>query len=181
MVYATLRIGALLAGLAYPYLARVPTPVVDDVMRVFGAFAAYGVIVYAALASWLLDPARRPRFYAVLGALDLVLVVVLMNLTGGHQSPFYRALYLWVAMPAFYFGFRTGTLASAVAFFALVALFDVSGESPWDVLVKALGLLLHGPVIGFLVDRDRAHLRELTALRSRLEAAAGATDVPRAG
>lgn len=170
VVYAALRIGALLAGLAYPYLSRVPAGASDDVMRAFGAFAAYGVIVYAALAVWLLDPTRRGRFYAVLGGLDLLLVLVLMNLTGGHASPFYRALYLWVAMPAFYFGFRTGTIASAVAFVALVALFDIRGESAWDVLVKAVGLLLHGPVIGFLVDRDRTHLRELSALRARTAA-----------
>ncbi len=167
-VYAGLRAAALLVGVGYPYLARVGSGTRDEVLIAFGVFAAYGAVLYSAGFGWLRSSRLRPRFYAVLGAADLVFVIVLMNLTGGQASPFYRALYLWVAMPAFYFGFRTGTVASAVAFIAYIALFDISTHNPWDVLVRAGGLLLHGPLIGYLIDRDRGHRARVRALQSRV-------------
>jgi len=170
--YAALRLGALFVGTLYPYLARAGSGVRDSVLIAFAVFAVYGALFYTAGLPWLRHPTLRRRFYAALGAADLAFVIVLMNMTGGQASPFYRALYLWVAMPAFYFGFRTGTIASAVAFLAFIALFDVSDRNPWEVLVRAGGLLLHGPGIGYLVDRDREHrarLRELQARVAQLE------------
>jgi len=166
-VYAALRGSALVIGVTYAYLARGERH--DDVLLAFGVFAIYGSLVYSLLFRELLDPSRRARFYAALGGADLVFVLLLMQLTGGEASPFYRALYLWVAMPAFYFGMRTGTLASAVAFVALVVLFDVSTQSPWEFLVKAGALLLHGPLIGFLVDRDRENVRRVRELEAALQ------------
>lgn len=154
-VYAALRAGALLVGVAYIFLAKPGGGVGDDVPVAFAVFATYGAILYTAGLGWLRAPDTRARFYAVLGACDLVFVLVLMHLTGGESSPFYRALYLWVAMPAFYFGLRAGTIASTVAFVIFVWVFDANSHDAWDFLVRAGGLLLHGPVIGFLVERDR--------------------------
>ncbi|MFI5308097.1 MAG: hypothetical protein ACHQ53_12130 [Polyangiales bacterium] len=167
--YATLRLGALLVGAGYPYLARAGSGMRDSVLIAFAVFAVYGAVFYTAGLGWLRDASHKRRFYAALGAADLAFVIVLMNMTGGQASPFYRALYLWVAMPAFYFGFRTGTVASAVAFLAFTALFDVSDHNPWEVLVRAGGLLLHGPGIGYLVDRDREHRAQVRALQARVD------------
>jgi len=166
-VYAALRGTALVVGVTYAYLMRGDRH--DDVLLAFGVFAIYGSVAYTILSRELFDPSRRPRFYATLGGADLVFVLILMHLTGGEASPFYRALYLWVAMPAFYFGMRMGTIASAVAFVALVVLFDVSNQSPWEFLVKAGALLLHGPLIGFLVDRDRENARRVRELEAALQ------------
>jgi hypothetical protein len=167
-VYAGLRGIALLAGVAYAYLASATAAVRDDVLIAFAVFAAYGTVIYTAGWGWLRSEPRRHRFYALLGAADLAFVVVLMLLTGGDQSPFYRALYLWVAMPAFFAGLRVGTLASVVAFLVFVWFFDPDVLNAWDFLVRAGGLLLHGPVIGYLVDRDRQLLRSLREARREL-------------
>jgi len=175
-VYAAARIFALLSGVGYAYLARVGAGVSDSVLLAFGIFALYGALFYTLGLRLLRDALHKHRFYAALGALDLAFVIALMNLTGGAASPFYRALYLWVAMPAFYFGFRTGTVASAVAFVAFAAFFDLSDHNPWEALVRGGGLLLHGPGIGYLVERDRGHrdrLRELQARVEQLEHARG--------
>jgi hypothetical protein len=167
-VYAALRGGALLIGVAYAYLAKAGAPVRDDVLVAFAVFAAYGALLYTAGLPWLRDPRRKYRFYAALGACDLIFLIALMYLTGGAHSPFYRGLYLWVAMPAFYFGLRTGTVASAVAFVVFVALFDANDRNAWDFLIRAGGLLLHGPVIGWLVERNREREARLEELEARL-------------
>ena len=168
-VYAALRGGALLVGVAYIFLVKPEAETGNDVPIAFAVFAAYGAILYAAGLSWVKDPQGKGRFYTLLGACDLAFVVVLIHLTGGEASPFYRALYLWVAMPAFYFGFRTGTLASAAAFIVFMAIYDGDTHNAWDFLVKAGGLLLHGPVIGFLIERDRGLQRRIAELESRAE------------
>ncbi|MDH5675700.1 MAG: hypothetical protein OEZ06_26485 [Myxococcales bacterium] len=165
-VYAGLRGAALVLGLAYVYLAKVGSGARDDALVAFGVFAAYGTVFYAVGLGALRTERGKARFYASLGAADLAFIVVLMYLTGAEASPFYRALYLWVAMPAFYFGLRAGTLASAVAFCVYVAFFDDNTQNPWEFLVRAGGLLLHGPVVGYLVARDR----ELRQRLARLEA-----------
>ena len=170
-VYAALRAGALLVGVAYIFLAKPGGGARDDVPIAFAAFATYGAVLYAAGLSWLRDPARKGRFYAVLGGFDLLFVIVLMHLTGGETSPFYRALYLWVAMPAFYFGLRAGTIASAVAFLVFVGIFDTNTHNAWDFLVRAGGLLLHGPVIGYLVARDHDRDRHIALLEAQLQQA----------
>jgi hypothetical protein len=153
--YAALRTGALLVGVAYAYLEPGGVAVRTEVLLAFGAFAAYGMIAYV-LGFKTLTSEHNHGFYAALGAADLIFVIYLMHLTGGLQSPFYRALYLWVAMPAFRFGLRTGTLASAVAFAVFIWFFTTGTPSLWDVIVKAGGVLLHGPLIGYLVERGRA-------------------------
>ena len=167
-VYAALRAGALLVGVAYIFLAKPGGGTGDDVPIAFAVFATYGAVLYTAGRGWRRDPKRKGRFYVVLGGCDLVFVVVLMHLTGGEASPFYRALYLWVAMPAFYFGLRAGTIASAVAFVVFVSVFDSNTHNAWDFLVRAGGLLLHGPVIGYLVARDRDRDRRLAELEAQL-------------
>lgn len=164
-LYGALRGAALFAGLVYAYLA--PGVQGKEPVLAFAVFAGYGAAFYA-LGYRALVTGHKPQFYAVLGAADLVFTIVLMHMTGGEQSPFYRALYLWVAMPAFYFGMRTGTLASGVAFAVYLWFFSAQKPVPiFNLLVTAFGLLLHGPVIGFLVDRDRALQRELASLRAQ--------------
>ncbi|MGD8862624.1 MAG: hypothetical protein PVI30_21620 [Myxococcales bacterium] len=178
-VYVVLRGGALVVGVAYAYMAKAGAAVRDDVLLAFAVFAAYGALLYTAGLPWLRDRRRKHRFYATLGAFDLLFVIALMYLTGGADSPFYRGLYLWVAMPAFYFGLRTGTIASAVAFVVFVALFDSNDRNAWDFLIQAGGLLLHGPIIGWLVERNREREARLEELEARL-AETGQTRVPTA-
>lgn len=153
----------LLAGLAYACLSVGPGPARIAILVAFAAFAAYSGLLY--LAGWkLLSSELKGRFYVVTAILDLGFVAVLLHLTGGGQSPFYRALFLWVAMLAFYFGRKAGMLASVAALTVFIA-FHVPGRfsgDPWVLAAQAGGVLLHGPLIGYLVDRER---RRTDALR----------------
>jgi hypothetical protein len=168
-VYLALRVLALGVGLAYTMLPACSPDQGLDLLISFGVFIAYSVTIYA--GGWtLFSTHQKGRFYWTLGALDFVFLVVLVHVTGGGTSPFYRAFYLWIAMAAFYSGQRGGSLASAVAFVAYVWFFwlDEAGEDAWSLVTKVLGLLFHGPLIGYLVDRDRKLIAKLSAMEREL-------------
>lgn len=169
-VYATLRAVAVLLGAAYTWMSPSAAPVRHELTVAFGVFAAYTAVVY--FGGWTLFQTRmKPRFYVTTAALDFLFLVVVLLMTDGGTSPMYRALYVWVAMLAFYFGQPGGNWASAVAFVVFVWLFWADGDPPdvWNLGTKAGGLLLHGPLIGWLVDRERRRASELREALARLQ------------
>ncbi|MFN7135320.1 MAG: sensor histidine kinase, partial [Myxococcales bacterium] len=109
-------------------------------------------------------------FYLVAAGMDLVFVACLMHLTGGAESPFFRALYVWVAMLAFFFGRRGGNFSSGIAL-TVFLMFQVMSGVPsdlWLFLVHGGGILIHGPIIGALTDRERERAEELRRARDSL-------------
>jgi len=168
-VYLGLRVAALAAGLAYVLSTAGPDGARTDLLVAFGAFAAYSLTIY--VGGWTLFKSHlKGRFYWTTGAIDFLFIVLLIHMTGGGAGPMVRALYLWVAIAAFYSGQRGGSLASGAAFVAFVWFFalDEAAQDPFGLSMKAGGLLLHGPVIGFLVDRDRRRERVLRAAREEV-------------
>ncbi len=174
-VYAGVRAAALVAGLSEVGFGGHPAAGRTAVLWSMLAFAAYTAALYGLV--WpALSPHRKPVFYATAAAGDLVFLAVLLALTGGAASPFDRALYLWVAMLAFYFGRRGGLVASSAAFLVYV-FFHLDrlpgttgppGHDNWLLAVQAGGLLMHGPLVGYLADRERARAEELRAARDGL-------------
>jgi signal transduction histidine kinase len=142
------------------------------VLIAFAVFCGYGILLYAAGWRLLRTPAKG-TFYLIAAALDFVFVVSLILLTGVGESPFYRALYLWVALLAFYFGRWAGIVGSALAVAVFLLFYSRSAldESGWLLAVQAGGMLLHGPLIGYLVDRERKRVDALGRARDRLDAA----------
>jgi signal transduction histidine kinase len=168
---AALRVVILLAGIAY--CAVEPDPAHKAIlMQAFMAFALYGVVLYA-LGYRALARGKSRQFYLLAAALDFSFAVLVIYTTGGAASPFFRALYLWVAILAFLFGLKVGVLGSMVAFAALLG-FDLAAGLPSDplpVLLQAGGLLMHGPLVGYLADRERSRAQMLGDARDRLAAA----------
>jgi len=168
-IYAILRIVALACGLAFAFLSVGPGPLRSAVLLAHGAFLLYTVLAYA--IGWpLVRLSDKTIFYLSVAALDLVFCIALIALTGGAASPFYRALYVWVAMFAFYFGRIGGMRASVLAltvFFGFHLVDDFRGD-PWVLLVQGGGMLMHGPLIGLLTDRERRRAQDLREARDRL-------------
>jgi signal transduction histidine kinase len=169
-----LRVLAALATLSYPLL---DTPkgaeVGDQVLYAVLVFAGYSVLLYAAFWRLFVQEAVKSRFYIIAALTDLVFTVYVIWLTGGASSPFFRALYLWVAMLAFFFGMRGGVIASSVALVVLT-MFLVRADVPlkaWESLVKLGGLVMHGPLIGGLVDAKRRRGRALERVNKAYEEA----------
>jgi signal transduction histidine kinase len=165
--YAGLRVAALGAGLAYA--ALLPAGERGAVAQAMGGFAAYSALLYGALFRIL---ARRSRkaFYFTAAAVDLGFAAALIAMTGGAASPFLRALYLWVAMLAFPFGLKAGAAASLLALGVFVAA-HVGERAAGDWFSAALqagGVLMHGPVIGYLADRERRRSGALCEAGDRL-------------
>jgi len=166
LAMAALRLVILLGGVGF-------TSLLHDagnqhlLFQAFGVYAAYGVVLY--VVGW--NPLRRgsdKAFYLAAATIDLAFAATVIYLTGAHSSPFFRALYLWAALLAYLFGLRIGAIGSLLAF-AILLTFDFKDGTPSDplpVLLQLGGLLMHGPLVGHLADRERsraAALREALA------------------
>jgi len=132
-------------------------------------FAGYSLALYLSL--WrVFGPGHRGRFYRAASVLDLGFVVALMLMTGGATSPFYRALYLWSAILALNEGLAGGIVGALVSVVVLLSIHAGHGfaADAWVLAVQTGGLLLHGPLIGVIVDRESRHIRELSQARDAL-------------
>lgn len=161
-IYAALRIVALASGLAFAFLSVGPGPARSAVLLAYGVFLLYTALAYG--IGWpLLCLSDKTNFYLPVAALDLVFCIALITLTGGAASPFYWALYVWVAMFAFYFGRSGGLRASVLALtvFCGIHLVDGFRGDPWVLLMQGGGMLMHGPLIGVLTDRERRRAQDL--------------------
>ena len=168
-IYALLRVASLFAGLGYSFLSLPQGAVRTAMLLAFAVFVGYSAFLY--LVGWRLFYSRaKGAFYVTAGACDLAFVAVLMHLTGDASSPFYRALYLWVATLAFYFGLRGGRIASLLALLVFVGFHLAEGAmgDPWLMAVQAGGMLMHGPLIGYLVDRERKRTEVLREAHGEL-------------
>ncbi|MEK6606492.1 MAG: HAMP domain-containing sensor histidine kinase [Myxococcota bacterium] len=168
-IYAVLRVVSLAAGVAYAFVSLGPGLDREAALFAFGGFVVYSVLLYA-VGFGILRTGAKPTFYVAAAALDLLFVALLMRLTGDAQSPFYRALYLWIAMFAFYFGRLGGMVASLLALivFGGFHIADRFAGDPWVLGVQAGGMLMHGPLIGYLVDLQRRRAHDLAEAHRRL-------------
>ena len=161
-VNAGLRLLAALATLSYPLLdATDNLQYGEQVLVAVLVFIGYSAVLYAVVWRSLVARSKKSNFYVIAAITDLVFAAYIIWLTGGAESPFFRALYLWVAMLAFLFGMRGGGIASVIAM-VILATFLVQSEQPlkaWESLVKLGGLFMHGPLIGGLVDINRRRAR----------------------
>jgi signal transduction histidine kinase len=168
-VYAWLRLVALAATLGFALISLGPGAERRAVLGALGGFVAYSLLLY--LGGWrVLRSSAKARFYIAVAAFDLGFVAVLMALTGGAQSPFYRAFFLWVAMLAFYLGRRGGSAASlaALAVFLAFHVADRFAGDAWLLAAQAGGIVVHGPLIGYLRDRERERAEALRDAGERL-------------
>lgn len=166
---AGLRAAILAGGLAYAWLQ----PDADRrslLLEAFGIYVVYGVGLYT-FGAGALRRGKAKAFYLVAGMFDLAFAALVIEITGGSASPLFRALYLWVALLAFLFGLRVGLAGSLLAFAVLLG-FDFRGGGMPDeilpVLLQAGGILMHGPLVGHLADRERGRVAALRQARDEL-------------
>ena len=171
LVMAGLRVAIVVCGLLYAAV-QPAGPHHDVLLQAFLGCGLYSVLLYALAFRPLIKRSWR-TFYLLAGALDLAFLVLLVHQSGGIGSPFVRALNLWVALLAFLFGLTIGSFGSALALAALL-FFDAQAGWPGDrlgVLIQAGGLFLHGPLVGYLSDRERSRVRMLSKAHGELRAA----------
>ncbi len=169
--YLWLRLGATIAALLYLASPEVPPAEAAQVLTLLEIFAVYSIGCYA--LRWDELRHQSQRFYLQLAFLDLIFVIFLMAVSGGVDSPFFRALFIWTSLLAFRFGYRSGTLASLISCFVFLLFYihnDFAG-SPWTRMVQLGGMLMHGPLIGELTDRHLNRANELSTALAQLKSA----------
>jgi signal transduction histidine kinase len=162
-----LRILAALTILSYPlFYDHSQRKVLFAVL----GFVGYSAALYLGLWRPIVKRFSKAHFYVLTAAIDLVFTVYIIWITGAAVSPFFRALYLWVAMLAFFFGLRGGSIASMVAMLILTYFLMQSPTAvgTWERLIKLGGLVMHGPLIGRLVDIMRRRALELEQAQAQL-------------
>jgi signal transduction histidine kinase len=166
--YLAIRVASGLSGIAYALVSARPEDP-ESLSTAFLVFLGYTLLLYWAGWRLLRTPAKQ-SFYLVAATIDLAFVTFLISLTGGAASPFYRALYLWLALQAFYFG-RRGGLAGAAATILIVLLYHARARfsaGAVELAGQAGGLLLHGALVGFLADRGGRRVAALREAHNRL-------------
>jgi signal transduction histidine kinase len=167
---AALRGVALLGGAIWWAVRPLDHPVDHEAHRrvilLFGAFATYSAVLYAINA---LRPGRLSQLYRIAMILDLGFVFVLVRITGGMASSFYLALYVLIALHAFYFGIATGWIAALLASF----LYLFADSWPPPIGLSDLGLrlgffFLVGVYMGGLAERERRERRLVEQLNREL-------------
>jgi signal transduction histidine kinase len=168
-IFAALRVVAFAAVLTFALWSLPEGEMRIHVTLASVAFALYTGGLYG--LGWPLSRLfEKSQFYLTVAIIDLAFCIGLMSMTGGAASPFYRALYVWIAMLAFHFGRKTGLRASLIALvvFLLFHLASAFQGDLWVFCVQAGGMLMHGPLIGALTDRERKRAFELRLARDSL-------------
>jgi len=135
-----------------------------------------GVVLYklAFFALIVIWPSEARRISLATLGVDLGVVFVLVWFTGGGESHFYLLFYPLVALDAYYFGPRIGTLAATLSS-GLMAVAGLLTPAPlvWaHVGARAALLGLLGLALGHISERERAARARAEALNAELRAAA---------
>lgn len=143
-----LRIIALSGTVGWLLVAPVPRETVSTFLWIAGFFLFYCILVYT-LLFFRFD--RKRDIYRLFLLFDLAFVYLLIVNSGGFASSFFIAFYLLTALHAFYYGYRTGLVVSAVcAVIYLLAGLRVSAIEPIDFPLRISFLFLIALPIGML-------------------------------
>jgi signal transduction histidine kinase len=135
------------------------------------AFIVLRIVVLAGGCAWLIFsdlPKETVKYFYILfvyfaiGSTLIVFVLfisfisLLVNMTGGFDSPFSNGFYLMTALYSFYYGVVTGIVVATISIilYLLSGNFDFDRLHPWpDFSVKAVFLFLVAVPLGILSEK----------------------------
>ncbi|MFQ5657174.1 MAG: sensor histidine kinase [Candidatus Methylomirabilales bacterium] len=167
--FFVLRLLSIVGGYAWLLAAPLAPEVRLLVFRLLLGYALYSGLLYAAILRW----PRNVRWFYLTGlAIDMVFVFSAIHYVGQLQGSFYTALYLLVAIPAFYFGLVVGLAASTTAAVLYVGLYFFGGGPgifpPSDLALRLAFLFLIAGSLGLLAERERRYLGKIEGLNREL-------------
>lgn len=164
-----LRILSILGG--YAWLAAAPlTPEARLFMtRLLLGYILYSGLLYVGIFRW---PQVVRWFYLSALVIDMVFVFTAVHYVGQLRGSIYTALYLLVAIPAFYFGLAVGLAAATGAAIVYAGLYVFGGGPqifPLSDLALRLGFLfLIAGSLGLLAEREHRYRGEIEGLNRDL-------------
>ncbi|MBI4743698.1 MAG: sensor domain-containing diguanylate cyclase [Actinobacteria bacterium] len=112
IVYFLIRTAGIIGTLIWTIGSNVSTQTFYSIFSLMFIFFLYSIIFY--LINFRLSDQFK-TLYLYLLIPDLIVVTLLTNLTGGHQSYFFIAYYLLVILHSFYYSFPVGLGVTALA------------------------------------------------------------------
>ncbi|HEX7128147.1 MAG TPA: ATP-binding protein [Thermodesulfobacteriota bacterium] len=164
-----LRVLVILGGCAWYALAWPGLAEPRLVAAILVAVLAYGLFLLRLL--WH-APERALRWNAPVTALDIAAALALVAFTGGARSDFFLAIYLIVAIQAYYYGLRRGLVVAVGAAALYLAVVRPTVEpSAWpDYAVRAGMVVVTAVCLGVLAEAERREQETIRSLNRRLEA-----------
>ena len=130
IAFVILRIVVLVGGCAWIIFSDISEETVRYISGLFIYFTIGSVCIFISL---FLFPHKEKIIYAFSLFFDLSFVTLLVNMTGGFESPFSNGFYLMTALYSFYYGAVTGILVAtlSIMLYLVSGNFDFSKLSPW--------------------------------------------------
>ena len=164
-----LRVLVILGGCAWYALAWPGLAEPRLVAAILVAVLAYGLFLLRLL--WH-APERALRWNGLVTVLDIAAALALVASTGGARSDFFLAIYLIVAIQAYYYGLRRGLVVAVGAAALYLAVVRPTVEpSAWpDYLLRAGMVVVTAVCLGALAEAERREQETIRSLNRQLEA-----------
>ena len=169
IAFVILRIVVLVGGCAWIIFSDISEETVRYISGLFIYFTIGSVCIFISL---FLFPHKEKIIYAFSLFFDLSFVTLLVNMTGGFESPFSNGFYLMTALYSFYYGAVTGILVAtlSIMLYLVSGNFDFSKLSPWaDYSVRAVFLFLLAAPLGMLSEKLKKGKEKLENLNKELQ------------
>lgn len=169
IAFFALRIIVLLGGVAWLVFSEIPQKTVRDVSSLLIYFTVYSAFICLLL---FLSIQKKKNIYIFSLFLDLSFVLLLVNVTGGYNSPFFNGFYLMTALYSFYYGVVIGvgvaTVATFLSFLSEGLSFNVLHWT--DFSVRAAFLFLVALTLGMLSGKLRRDKDRIENINKELQA-----------
>lgn len=170
IAFIILRIVVIAGGCLWLVISDIPAETIRYLIGLFIYFTLGSVCIFISL---FLFPHKEKTVYAVSLFFDLSFVSLLVNTTGGFNSPFSNGFYLMTALYSFYYGAATGVLVATLS----IVLYLVSGNFNFDHLhpwtsfsIRAVFLFMLAVPLGLLSGKLKKDRDKLESLNQNLQA-----------
>jgi signal transduction histidine kinase len=167
MAFLALRVIIFCGGVGWLLLSDISPRTFTLTGNVFIYFSAYSALVYVWL---LLAPQKKKIIYGFALIFDLLYAALLVNVTGGFNSPFFNSFYLITALYSFYFGLVPGTIIACVSsllyFTASIGYYELHWT---DFMVRIAFLFLLAVPLGMLSQKLKSDKLKIQHLNMDLE------------
>ncbi|MDP3297670.1 MAG: ATP-binding protein [Thermodesulfovibrionia bacterium] len=169
IAFVILRIVVLVGGCAWIIFSDISEETVRYVSGLFIYFAIGSACIFISL---FLFPHKEKTIYAVSLFFDLSFVTLLVNMTGGFESPFSNGFYLMTALYSFYYGAFTGILVAtlSIMLYLVGGNFDFAKLLHWtDFFIRAAFLFLLAAPLGMLSEKLKKGKEKLENINKELQ------------
>lgn len=167
--FLILRALSILGGYAWLVFASLAPEPRLFLSRLLASYTLYSGLLYVGIFRW---PRNVRWFYLAALAIDMVFVFSAIHYVGQLRGSIYTALYLLVAIPAFYFGLPVGLAAAATAGIGYAGLYVLGGGlqifPPPDLALRIGFLFLIAGSLGLLAERERRYHGKIEGLNREL-------------